>query len=412
MQESGREILVELPLFAHDSLPSSGHDHATLALLPVSVAGRERKPLRIERQFTVDGKNHRVAIVVEPGNDESLPTHSDSLVFLALLQLTLRDERPANELSFQRSEVFDVLRWSDAGAYYERLRDALRRLQAMNVRVQSALVSRDGREYQRAEGAAHIIDAYHIGEGYGAQCQVVWGHLVREALRLGDFKRLDLNLALTLSPTAGQLYRLLDRVTLAGETTWKVGWHTLADLLGMRASAYSSAARFRQVLEPHLAALLESGVLTGWDYQRGGQFTFEVTNYLRAQLRRVLVDAGVFGEAARQLMSGYDEARIMAQLDCLRHGNRPQPHAPGGFLTEAIRHDYALSYPPDEPAAFVALCEMFSAEEVRLYHRAGLTLVAGDQPAARGDDPLAWPVELRAVVRFMMCQGVDPERVG
>lgn len=69
-------------------------------------------------------------------------------------------------------------------------------------------------------------------------------------------------------------------------------------------------------------------------------------------------------------------------------------------------------YPPDEPETFVGMWGLFSGEEQRLYHQAGLWLCdpINDLFATR-DDPTAWPLELRAVVRFMLVHNWDPEEV-
>jgi len=45
-------------------------------------------------------------------------------------------------------------------------------------------------------------------------------------------------------------------------------------------------------------------------YRRGGEFVFQVRNYLRAQLRRILTERfAVYGEAARGLVAGYGPSK-------------------------------------------------------------------------------------------------------
>jgi len=113
--------------------------------------------------------------------------------------------------------------------------------------------------------------------------------------------------------------------------------------------------------------------------------------------------SGTYPEAARQLVAGYDELLIMQQIDCYRHGLR---RASGvGHLVESIRQSYELRYPDDDAQAFVALLEMFSPAELR--HAAGLARRLGLRGSGQ---PQSWPVEFRAVVRFVLSQGLDPER--
>lgn len=395
-----------------------GRDHAALAVLPFTLALRDPEqhtgPVTFAYEAEVDGKLRRVSVTLEPGADGHLPVHADQMVYLALLQLALAKEHPHDTVTFRRGEVFDLLRMTGKGRDYERLRGALHRLAGMLLVVNSALVARDGTEYRRGERGSHLIDEYEIGDDYNAPCRVVWGQMVREAFRLGDFKRLDWDLLLALgNPLTAQLYRLIDRATMAGHTQWAIGWSDLAQALGMKADAYARPARFRQVLNPHVERLEELGVLDSSDYARGGEFVFYIRNYLRAQLRQSLEDLGVYADAARQLVAGYDEQVIMAQVDCLQHGQRGNPASPGGYLTKAIREGFELRYPDDEPQAFSALWSgLFGAEERRSYHAAALGLCgAADSLFETSEDPTAWPVEFRAVVRFMMTHNLDPELV-
>ena len=115
---------------------------------------------------------------------------------------------------------------------------------------------------------------------------------------------------------------------------------------------------------------------------------------------------------ARQLVAGHDEVRVITQCDCLQHGNRAQAKSAGGFLTEAIRGDYPLSYAAEEPEAFMAIMGLYSQGERDCYHVAGLRIcgLSGDLFAAQ-EDAREWPIELRAVMRFMMCHSLEPELV-
>lgn len=398
-----------------EPVPVQGHDHASLALLPFGISGEERrqKPVTIAYQAHVDGKMRRVNVTIRPGAEVGLPTPGDQIVFLALIQLAMRRDEQTQRLSFARSELIDVLQWSDGGRNFDRLRESLDRLASVLITVNSALVSRDGREYNRRAEATGLIDGYSIESRRGAACYIEWGQIVRDGFHLGDFKTLNWDLCLALAnPTATQLYRLLDRVVLSGEQTWEIGWRPLAQALGLSPDSYSRPARFRQVLDPHIDALIEHGIVDSVDYERGGKFRFHLRNYLRSQLRRVLHALGCYDEAARQLVAGHDEVDILIQCDQLQHGAHPTPEKPGGWLTQAIREGYPLRYPPDERETFTALWEMLSPAERTAYHRAGLKLcsVREDLFATR-PDPSAWPQELRSVIRCLVSHGIDPEQV-
>lgn len=393
----------------------SGKDHAALAAMPISVAVTHDAPpvWSYAYRMEIAGQTRRVEVTLEPGAG-GYPTHSDQMVYLALLQLAVAHGRE-DAVSFKRREVFDLLGWgAERKNAYERFREALRRLAGVLVVVQSQLLSRDGQAYNQDETGVHLIDSYKIGKGRDATCRVEWGKLVREAFRLNDLKALDWQLMLALgNPLSTLLYRLVDRATLGGQTVWKVGWKALAAALGMRVEAYARPARFKQVLEPHLAALIEQRVVDAVDYERGGTFIFHVPNYLRVSLRRVLTEQfGVYDEAARQLLAGYEEVAIMAQCDCLYHGARTKPTAPGGYLVEAVRRDYELRYPADDAARFLALWELLGQPERAAYQRAGLKLIgAADDLFETNADPSAWSQTMRAVVRFLVCHNLDPEQL-
>ena len=396
-------------------LPAArGSDHAALALMPFTVATHMEPPVTFGYQMVVDEKIRRVNVTLDTVRSARLPMPSDQTVFLGLLQLALREGEPREELRFSRRELFDLLRWNERNDGYARLKEALHRLTAVLLTLEHEMVARNGQPYDQRQRGAHLIDDYEVGKGRDATVRVVWGHLVREAFRLGDFKRLDWDLLLALdNPITMRLYRLLDRVTLSGNNEWELGWQPLAASLGMDASGYARPARFRQTLAPHIASLVANGVIEGCDYLRGGRFRFHIRNYLRGQLRRLLVEKfEVFEEAARQLVAGHDEVVIMAQCDCLQHGARPKPQALGGYLVQAVRQNYELRYADDEAELFCALWGTLLSAEREAYHRAGLKVLGvGEDLFEASVDPSAWSPTMRAVVRFMMCNGIEPDEV-
>lgn len=400
----------QLSLFSEEGrVPvPTGRDAASLVLLPLAVAVRGQdesgQTVRIAYDADVDGRPRHVEVTLTAGNGQALPTVGDQMVFLGLLQLSRGGQGERRRVSFTKPELLTLMGWSDGGPAYKRLRTALERLTAMTISVHSSLTTRDGRPYGTTYAMAHLIDRFELGEGYGGEGWVAWGDLVHEALDLDDFKRLDWGLIRVLdNPLTVQLYRLLDRVVLSGERTWRIEWEDLARALGMSVEAYARPARLRQVLEPHFARLTDEGVIEQVEYERGGTFVFHLTNYLRSQIRRILGELGVYPEAARQLVAGYDELVVISQVDCYQHGLRQASGV--GYLVEAIRGGYALRYPDDEPQAFCALLEMFNSDEVQLAsnyaRKLGLSV---------NGEPRAWPLAARAVVRFVLAQGLDAER--
>ena len=395
------------------TVPLVGHDHATLALIPLGFYGSGgTEPVSVAYQAEVDGRIRRVNVTVRPGAGLRLPTPADQLVFMALLQIATDGGNYGPVLECRLTQVFKLLDWSRSGTNYQRLMQALSRLHAMQIEVHAALFARNGSAYTDVADAVHVIERFTVTtHPTHRQLRLEWGSLVKDAFALGDVKRLNWDTVRALrSPVAVQLYRLIDRVVLAGSQTWVIGWRPLAQALGI-SDEHQKPANFYRGIKPHIEALVEQGVLEGCECQRGGRFTFRVHNYPRVQVRRVLIELGVYAEAARLLLAGFDEAKIMAQCDCLRFGKRPAG-ASGGYLVQAVRENYELRYPADELPAFLAMCGLYSADEVRCYHRAGLWLCGlSEDLFAACEDAGAWPLELRAVVRFMMCHDVDAEQV-
>ncbi|MCC7493208.1 MAG: replication initiator protein A [Fimbriimonadaceae bacterium] len=394
------------------------YDHASLALIPFTMAlhkpGERESTLRIDETLRIGGVQRRLALELHTEDGKALPYAGDHKTYLALLQLSLREEEPRRELVFDRVDLFDLLEWPRHGRSYKNLEASLDRLHAVRIVLRTALVSRTGQEYGRRTHGSHLIDTYDISDARaGGRCLVKWGDLVMDAIRLGDLKSLDWDLLNALGdPITGHLYRLLDRLLLNGETRWEVGWKQLAAMVGSTAN-YARPARFRQLLDPHHQRLIEHGVIDQVEYQRGGVFVYHLRNYLRVQLRRVLVELDVYPRTAGELVSAYDEAVIMAQCDCLRHGLRGRPEKQGGFLVEAIRNNWDLTYGPDDREQFLAIWELFPAVDQAVYHAAALKLVGGSGTLFDGrPDPTGWSQEMRAVVRFMLTNNLQPGDLG
>lgn len=396
-----QEISVSGPV-----VPLPGQDHATLALLPFGTPQDRFETRQIAYEALVDGRKRRLHVSLIPGA-AGLPLPGDQLIFLALLQKLSGEGSAREKMCFRTRDLMAELGLVVGGSGYARLRESLDRLVQVTIKTEDTWVARDGSPYKRTTQAQGLLDSYYISSHRDEASWVEWGLLVREAFELGDLKRLDWQLARSLNhPAAVQLYRFLDRVVLSGETRYEIDWVTLSTGIGM-SSNYASGANFKQKIAPYLEELLSSGFLLGWEYRRGGHFVFLLPNYLRSNLRRLLLAQGVFGEAARQLVAGYAETRIMAQLDCLPYR---KVTSPGGFVTKAIRDNYPLQYPPEERAAFLQMMDLLLRTEVEAYHRAALRLLGANLFDAQ-PDPTSWTVECRAAVRFLVTNNLDPDLV-
>ena len=385
-----------------NSHPAWGIDQATMALLPFADRRVDRtQPVTIQYQAMVAGRPQRISVTMRPGAHLELPSQTDQVIFLGLLQVS-HEQGNLERVTFRRAHLFRQMRWSDAGARYEQFEKALERLAGVTMKFETELISRSGTPYRRHLDISHLIDRVEVDET-NDWVTVEWGGLVRQAIELGDFKRLDWQLALNLdNPIAVALYRFLDRAVLHGETNYEIGWKTLAKAIGMSVN-YPRPAQFLKRVEPHIERLVDSGVITAWDYQRGGKFRFQLTNYLRSQIRRILGEYGVFPAVSRDLTAGYDELHLIRHLDHLQFR---KPATPGGYVTEAIRNNYELRYPEDEPEAFEALWNLLTSEEQRAHQRFAERFAG----AVANGRPAVWPQDIRTLIRFAMTHSIDPER--
>jgi hypothetical protein len=387
---------------------TGGYDHSALALFSIAGSNLDSRgePLTIDYEAVVSGRPRRVDVTLTPGDGQTLPSPSDQMVLLALLQLAMHSRptgaaAPADRLVFHLQQVITELGWTDSGRNFARLRASLDRLGGLTLTLHAALVARDGRRYSPPGQATRLLDGYRMADVRREESWIDWGPLMREAFALADVKRLDWELLLALdSPLAGQLYRLLDRVTLGGETSWATDWRALAAALGMGAR-YDRPAKFWSKLRPHAEALVRHGVLSGVDYERGGKLVFHLRSYLPAELRRALEEKGLGAALAQRVVAGFDASTIMAQLDGWRHGSPAE-------LVEAICAPESLTPPTDEARAFLELWIPHPAATRALLLAAAMYLCG---VACEPDDPLGWPAEVRAVARFMITRNLDPEQI-
>jgi len=163
---------------------------------------------RIERRVTVKG---------DP--EFGLPLVKDEEIYLGLMKLTFdRNGFSDPRVTFKRGELFELMDWPRNNWAYKRLAVGMQRL--VGVRLTYHNFWRDNRNREwRNQGAFSILDSFEfrdsrIGKGASfseAHSEFRWSGVLFESFDSGYLKRIDYDLARSLTPTARRLYRYLDK---------------------------------------------------------------------------------------------------------------------------------------------------------------------------------------------------------
>ena len=117
----------------------SGKDEMNFAEFPIALltdkVPKGQKLIKFEDEI-FDEKRKRIVTrrrIIEGSEEFGLPTATDDLVILALIQLTkLKGDFAKREVEFTRLELIKLLGWADEGRSYERIKLSLLRIKAVN----------------------------------------------------------------------------------------------------------------------------------------------------------------------------------------------------------------------------------------------------------------------------------------
>lgn len=209
---------------------SDGRDEMNLADFPISALLRAQKiedGRKVDRMELIASRydpatRQRVQqrVILTSTASDGLPTPADEHVILALLYVGKHTTDYADAtVHFAPSTLFDIMGWAPNGRSYTRLRDVLRRLQALTIRYENAWWDKTGRAYEE-EVATSIISGYRLARQVSGPrtadtelaSWVTWSPQFQESLQAGNLKRLNLDIFFGLStPTAQRIYRFLDK---------------------------------------------------------------------------------------------------------------------------------------------------------------------------------------------------------
>ncbi|MDG3008382.1 replication initiator protein A [Paludisphaera mucosa] len=361
-----------------------------LAEYPIALLA-DRAPAGIKTVVYHD-KDETVTIT---GSDLlGLPTALDVDVIIGLLHLTKKKNNyESTTLHFTRYELMKVLGWPDRGFYYERLTESLNRWVGVTLIYKKSWWDNDTKT--KGNYSFHILEAATVIEQEqrrGCRTRQIapppstirWSSEFFKSFQANNLKKLDLKVYFSLkSSISKQLYRFLDK-RFYKKSEWTFDLRTLAcEHVGM--SRNYECWRLKQKLQPAIDELTEAGFLKGMDseerFAQTGRGQWSVT-FARSgvpvtapqalpadgvgdgeepsELQSELVARGVSSKTARELVTGFPEERVRAQIeqvDWLKKKGTRKILDLGAYLTKAVRDDYS------RPEGFVSKAE--KAEQQR-----------------------------------------------
>jgi hypothetical protein len=363
-----------------------GRDEMNLAEFPITLL-TDHPSMGVK---TLVFEDRHGKLTVSGSDAHGLPTAPDADVIVALIQLTkLRNNFADPTVTFTRYELLKLLGWPDRGHYYRRLDESLNRWIGVTLYYEKAWW--DNEIKCRVDAKFHILESVvlfdrEVRRTLRARHQPLpsssftWNKVFFKSCRAGNLKRLDLDTYFSLkSAVSKQTYRFLGK-RFHVRSDWTFDLEEFAfEHVGL--SRNYAPRKVKQKLQPALEELEGIGFLEPMAnadrYARAGPGTWRIRLVRKrpapaspepepgpepSGLEHELVVRGITASAARELVATYAEGRIRAQLERFDWLRTKQPRKvtdPGGYLTDAIRRDYAA------PAGFVSRAEREQAEQER-----------------------------------------------
>ncbi|MBV8382391.1 MAG: replication initiator protein A, partial [Planctomycetaceae bacterium] len=356
-----------------EDLRRVGRDEMNLCEFPIATL-TDRVP---EGCKTMVFEDRHGRLTVSGSDAYGLPTAPDSDVIVGLIQLTkLRNDFTNPTVEFTRYELLKLLGWPDQTHFYRRLTESLRRWMGVTLYYDGCWW--DNKRKRRTSASFHILECVILPDKNDPtiESSFTWNKIFFKSCRDGNLKRLDVSTYFALKGAISkQLYRHLDkRFYLRRE--WDLDLRELAhERVGM--SRKYAPWKIKQELQPALEELEEIGFLEPMTpaarYSKTGRgaWSIRLVRKLPAPaeaqpaepeptgLERELVERGVTGSVAADLVRDFPEDRIRRQVevvDWLREAKPKRIKDLGAYLARAIREDYAA------PAGFEDRAERAARE--------------------------------------------------
>jgi len=382
----------------------SGKDEMNFAEFPIALltdkVPKGQKVLKFQDQI-FDEKRKRIITrsrIIEGSEEFGLPTATDDLVILALIQLTkLKGDFTRREVEFTRLELIKLLGWADEGRNFERIKLSLLRIKGVNYVYDNAWW--DGRQKMWTTRAFSIIDNVEINDSRAAsgQCglfasRIVWNQVVFDSFQAGFLRNIDFQLCMRLEhPIALRMYRFLGkRFYLRHE--WLFDLKEFAYEHMALGRNYEGGTQIARKLKPAIVELEAIGFLEPLPESerfikkgRDWSVRFVQKNQSPASLTLPTQESepeppgligkltvrGVTAKPAAELVRLHPAETIQAKVevfDWLKEQNdRRIAKNPAGYLVKSITDDYAV------PEGFLPRVERDRQAELTRQKRQGET---------------------------------------
>jgi hypothetical protein len=364
-----------------------GKDEMNFAEFPIALltdrAPKGQKFIKFEDEI-YDEKRKKTIVrrrVIEGSEEYGLPTATDDLVILALIQLTkLKGDFAKREVSFTRLELIKLLGWADEGKSFDRIKLSLLRIKGVSYFYDNAWW--DPRQKTWTTRAFNIIDNVEINDSRATNGQaglfpsrIVWNEVVFDSFQAGFLRDIDFQLCMRLAhPTALRMYRFLGkRFYLRSE--WQFDLKDFAhEHMGLGRN-YEGGTQIARKLKPAIEELERVGFLEPLaDSERfikkGRQWSIrfvqkQVTLPPESIPQRLptspsplvaaLTQRGVTLSSAQQLVEHYTAELIQEKLEVLdwmvEQRDKRIAKNPAGYLVKSIENDYS------PPANYISKAE-------------------------------------------------------
>ncbi|PQJ36821.1 hypothetical protein BSZ35_00255 [Salinibacter sp. 10B] len=374
--------LSQMTLFEEEepTLVASGIDDMNLVEVLLGLPGRRRPPedktisvpwekddrsyyleynnswLRIdwESRRRDTGKKDDFYLEVRSPESKGLPTKSVEDVFVALMDLTARENFTSPKIKTTRHELLSIMKHSDGGKAYQRLEETLSQLVNLTVET-NAFWNPKKETYFKSEFS--IIDSTDLERSQGdhnAETHITWGSKMFEIFQKGYLKRLDTDFYYSLSnTTTRRIFRWLDKHFRHYPTVEVDVLRFAHKTLGFGVS-YKYPSQVLQKLEKRLDELVERGFCK-WKVvdsktDSGRKFIFSRRTQYTAVLfpRRDLIIEALERHGlnrASEFVDRHGWDRCLRHLEYLEHrlqSGKKEIQNPGGWLADAIEQDRRL----------------------------------------------------------------------
>ena len=370
-------------LFAENEVdqPATGRDEMNFAEFPMSLLTERSQDGKNELVFSDTVRNQttgelvtRRLTVVAPAK-YGLPTAKDEEVLLGLLALTKKKNNFAEcTVHFGRSELIQVIGWSDQGHSYQRLIESLERWASVFFKYENAWWDNARKEW--VDVSFHVLNSLRVNKPAKnlASGKIVaeWGKEAFGSFQSNYLKQLDLAFYQTLETSVSKrLFRYLDK-HFYHRSRLEYDLLTLAfEHVGM--SRHYEPWKVKQELSPAITELEQTGYLERLApkerYISAGKGKWKIIFVKKNEapdakpvqevivsvspLMAKLIARGVSAKSAEDLVVKFPNEKISQQLEALdwllAKKDKRVSKSPAGYLVKAIQEDYALpaGFEPD-----------------------------------------------------------------